>query len=261
MKKPILILAAIMGMATAVDAQDDVRDWAGFGRYEKANGELTVTPEVVFMGNSITDGWAAKRPEFFEDNDYVGRGISGQVTSQMLVRFRPDVLELAPKVAVILAGTNDIAQNDGYISIPHIAGNIFSMAELAKAAGIEVVICSVLPASHYPWRTDIADVPAKVRELNALLADWAAGNGCTYLDYFSAMDNGEGGLSPELAADGIHPTPEGYAMMEAIVKPVLDEILSKGNRGSAGRPSKAAKSGKDRSADTADRKNAKNRQR
>jgi lysophospholipase L1-like esterase len=217
------MLIAVLGIATATNAQD--RDWANFGRYEAANAEVTTTPDAVFMGNSITDGWASQRPEFFAEGNYVGRGISGQVTSQMLVRFRPDVLDLAPKAVVILAGTNDIARNDGYISIPNIAGNIFSMAELAKAHKIKVVICSVLPAAFYPWKREIEDVPAKVRELNALLEDWATENGCTYVDYFSEMEDGNGGLPAELAGDGIHPTAKGYEIMESIIKPVLDKVL------------------------------------
>jgi alpha-L-fucosidase len=232
MKKSILLIVAVLGMAVTVGAQEFFirevpEDWADFGRYEKANGELAVNPDVVFIGNSITDGWVKKSFYFFKDNNYVGRGISGQVTAQMLVRFRADVLDLKPKAVVILAGTNDIAQNKGYISIPNIAGNIFSMAELAKAHKIKVVICSVLPAAVYPWRREIDDVPAKVRELNGLIADWARENGCTYVDYFSAMEDGEGGLPAELAADGIHPTSKGYEMMEGIIKPVLDKILKK----------------------------------
>ncbi len=182
-------------------------------------------PDVVFMGNSITDGWAGQHTAFFADNNYAGRGIGGQVTAQMLARFRADVIDLGPRVVVILAGTNDIARNQGFVAIENIAGNIFSMAELARAHGIEPVICSVLPAAEYPWRTEITEVPAKVKALNALLKEWAEANGATYVDYFSAMADGRDGLPASLATDGIHPTSEGYDVMEAIIKPVLDRIL------------------------------------
>jgi lysophospholipase L1-like esterase len=217
----------IATLTVAAVAAQEVRDWANFGRYEEANSTLSTAPCAVFMGNSITDSWIDNSPTFFADNNYVDRGISGQVTSQMLARFRPDVLDLQPKVVVILAGINDIARNDGYISIPNIAGNIFSMAELAKMHKIKVVICSVLPASHFPWNTEIANVPAMVVELNGMLKEWADENGCTYLDYHSAMDDGNGGLSAELSGDGVHPTKQGYGVMEHLVKPVIDKIAKR----------------------------------
>ncbi len=226
MKQAIILFAAIISIVAA-SAQDN-RDWANYGRYAEANAELKqrgARPAVVFMGNSITDGWAAQHPDFFADNNYVGRGISGQVTAQMLARFRADVIDLSPRAVVILAGTNDIAHNQGFVSIENIAGNIISMAQLAQANGIKAVICSVLPAAEYPWRREITDVPAKVRALNAMLREWALANDCVYVDYFSAMADERGGLPSSLAADGIHPTSEGYDMMEGIVKPVLDGVL------------------------------------
>lgn len=216
-----------MSVAGNANAQGD-HDWANHGRYGDANFELSVggvCPDVVFMGNSITDAWASQHTAFFTDNNYVGRGISGQVTAQMLARFRTDVIDLNPKVVVILAGTNDIAHNQGFVSLHNIAGNIFSMAQLARANGIEPVICSVLPAAEYPWRREITQVPAKVRALNAMLREWARANGCVYVDYFSAMADERDGLPANLAADGIHPTSAGYDMMEAIIKPILDGIL------------------------------------
>ncbi len=229
MKKIAIMLAAIFVVAVApkANAQGN-RDWANYGRYAESNATLKAQgtrPDAVFMGNSITDGWASQHAEFFAAGNYVGRGISGQVTAQMLARFRADVLELGPRAVVILAGTNDIAQNQGRIAIENIAGNIFSMAELARAHDIEPVICSVLPAAEYPWRKEITDVPDKVRELNALLQEWAANNGCTYVDYFTPMADERGGLPASLAADGIHPTSAGYDRMESIIKPVLDRIL------------------------------------
>ena len=228
MKKNLILFAMIFAMTSSF-AQGN-NDWANYGRYAGANATLKaegVRPDAVFMGNSITDGWASRHAAFFADNNYVGRGIGGQVTAQMLARFRADVLDLEPRVVVILAGTNDIAHNQGFVAIENIAGNIFSMAELAKARKIKVVICSVLPAAEYPWRKEITDVPAKVRALNSTLREWADKNGCTYVDYFTPMADERGGLPASLADDGIHPTSAGYDMMEGIVKPVLDKILKK----------------------------------
>lgn len=230
MKRILLSMCATifaMFVAENATAQGD-HDWANYGRYSEANLELAVggvCPDVVFMGNSITDGWASRHSAFFTGNNYIGRGISGQVTAQMLARFRADVIDLAPKAVVILAGTNDIAHNQGFISLHNIAGNIISMAQLARANGIEPVICSVLPAYEYPWRKEITQVPAKVRALNAMLREWARANECVYVDYFSAMADERDGLPANLASDGIHPTSAGYDMMEGIIKPVLDEIL------------------------------------
>ncbi len=227
MKKTIMLFACIAAVVAAASAQDADRDWANYRHYGKANAELKKTPDVVFMGNSITQGWAEQHPAFFTANNYLGRGISGQVTAQMLARFRSDVLELKPKVVVILAGTNDLAQNDGYISIPHIAGNIASMAQLAQANGIKVVICSVLPAANYSWRPAVTEVPQKIAELNGMLKAWAAENGCTYVDYFSEMEDGDGGLPKALSGDGVHPTSAGYDEMERIITPVLGKLLHK----------------------------------
>ncbi|MDR2911939.1 MAG: SGNH/GDSL hydrolase family protein [Alistipes sp.] len=227
----ILTLAALTLQSAETQAQtqpEKPRDWANYTRYAQANAEQKsrpTPPDAVFMGNSITDGWASQHPDFFEANNYVGRGISGQVTAQMLARFRADVLDLRPKAVAILAGTNDLAQNEGFVSIENIAGNIISMAELARAHGIRVAICSVLPADDYPWRPAITGVPEMVRSLNELLAAWASVNGCVYVDYFSAMDDGNGGLPPSLARDGIHPTSAGYDIMEGIIKPAIDRLL------------------------------------
>lgn len=228
MKKILILFAAIFAMAAAQAQRQRPADWANYGRYAEANAALKaggVRPDAVFMGNSITDSWASVREAFFDTGNYVGRGISGQVTAQMLARFRADVIDLKPRAVVILAGTNDIAGNDGFVATENIAANIISMAELAKAHKIKVVICSILPAAEYPWRPEIEDVPAKVRAVNAILQEWARKNRCTYVDYFSAMADERGGLPKELAEDGIHPTSAGYGQMEGIIKPVLDKLL------------------------------------
>jgi lysophospholipase L1-like esterase len=226
MKTITTILATLLAIISAHSQGD--HDWASYGRYAEANAALKasgVKPDAVFMGNSITDSWASGRKEFFAAGNYAGRGISGQVTAQMLARFRADVIDLGPKAVVILAGTNDIAHNQGFVAVENIAANIISMAQLARANGIEPVICSILPAAEYPWRKEITEVPAKVRAVNAILQEWAAGNGCVYVDYFSAMADERGGLPAQLANDGIHPNEAGYSQMESIIKPVLDQLL------------------------------------
>lgn len=221
MKKTAILLA----LALPLLAAGQQRDWADYGRYAEANAALTTAPAVVFMGNSITDGWDNAHPEFFTDNNFACRGIGGQVSSQMLCRFRADVIDLRPKAVVILAGTNDIAGNNGPIDNEHIAENIVSMAELALAAGIRPILCSVLPAAQYPWRPEVESVPEKIRALNDRLRQYAAERGLTWVDYYSAMDAGDGSLRSEYTRDGVHPTPEGYTVMEAVIRPALAEWL------------------------------------
>jgi lysophospholipase L1-like esterase len=219
MKKTFLITVIAM-FATALNAQER-GDWANYGRYAEANAALAETPAVVFMGNSITEGWVREHPAFFTDHNYVGRGISGQVTAQMLARFQSDVVALSPKVVVILGGINDIAENNGPVPIPQIVQNIVSMCQIARANGIEPIIISVLPADRFPWRPEIQNIVENVKSLNGLLQQWAAANDCPYVDMWSEMVNSKGGLSPELAADGIHPTSVGYDLMERIITPYL----------------------------------------
>ncbi|MDR1808868.1 MAG: SGNH/GDSL hydrolase family protein [Prevotella sp.] len=196
--------------------KDRQTDWAKFYRYEKANASITKPVKAVFLGNSITDGWAAKRPAFFADNNFTGRGISGQTTSEMLVRFRSDVIELHPQMVVILAGTNDIARNNGIISLKHIMDNIISMCELAKLNKIKPVLCSVLPATQYGWRKELRPA-GEILQLNSMLKEYARKNGFTYVDYHSEMRDEQNGMPENLAKDGVHPTDEGYALMERIV--------------------------------------------
>ncbi|MEG2614758.1 MAG: GDSL-type esterase/lipase family protein, partial [Alistipes sp.] len=180
-------------------------DWANFGRYAKANYVLEVAPTVVFMGNSITDGWDDAHESFFALNNYACRGISGQVSAQMLSRFRADVIELHPLVVVILAGTNDLALNNGYIASEHIVENIASMAELAEASGIRPILCSVLPAKEFPWRKEVKDVALKIRGLNSRLRLYAAERGYTWVEYYEPMAAKDGSLKGEYTTDGVHP--------------------------------------------------------
>lgn len=224
--KTKLIIPALLLLSVSAMAQN--KDWPGIRRYEKANAELPAPAKgekrVVYMGDSITDFWVSNDSTFFKSNNYIDRGISGQTTGQMLVRFREDVIDLKPAAVVILAGINDIAENNGPEKMSEIFGNIVSMAELARANKIKVVISSVLPAAAFPWRPNI-DPKDKVKELNELLKDYAAKNNIVYLDYFSVMADANRGLSPELAKDGIHPTLAGYKIMEPLAKKAVEKAL------------------------------------
>lgn len=207
------------------------QDWPNLNRYKADNAKVPVLSSkdhsrVVFMGNSITEGWINKRPDFFNAKKYINRGISGQTTPQMLLRFRQDVIALKPAVVVILAGINDIAQNTGPYSLEATSGNIFSMCELAKQNGIKVIICSVLPALDFKWRPGL-EPAIKVVELNKILKEYADKNKVFYCDYFSAMVNDKLGLKDELGTDGVHPNEAGYAIMEPILEKIIAKALKK----------------------------------
>lgn len=223
MKSKFILFAAAL-LASSALSFGQQKDWANFSRYEQANQTITKNPTVVFMGNSITEGWQNAHPEFFKENNYVGRGISGQVTSQMLVRFRADVINLKPKAVVILAGTNDIAQNNGFIKVEHIFENMVSMAELAKANKIKVVICSALPAAVYSWHKEI-DPIQPISELNSMLKEYAKKNKIAYADYFSVMVDERQGLEKKYQNDEVHPNKAGYVVMEEVIQKVLKKVL------------------------------------
>lgn len=212
-------------------------DWAYLAKYRDADAALPPAApgetRVVFMGDSITEGWGTKatattpdRGEFFPGKPYVNRGISGQTTPQMLVRFRQDVIDLKPRVVVVLAGTNDIAENTGKTTLREIGNNIASMSELARANGIAVVLCSVLPASDFPWHPGLEPAP-KVKTLNAWIKEYAAKSGLVYVDYYSRMVNSEGGLKAELSPDGVHPNRAGYEIMAPLAEAGIAEALKK----------------------------------
>ena len=211
MKRIILtiMMAAIFSVAASAQAE-----WAGFARYEQANSELTQAPKAVFYGDSITDFWAASRPDFFNGNNFAGRGISGSVTSQMLVRMRQDVIDLHPKYFVFLGGINDIAINQGPIDIEDTFGNIVSMNQLAKANKIKPVICLLFPVHKIGWRPEVKDAPEKVEKLNGMIKDYCKKNKVTCVEYFADIDKSSGRLPEELSHDSIHPTADGYAIME-----------------------------------------------
>ncbi len=211
-------------------AADEKRlaDWPQLARYREANAQLGAPKpgeqRVVFYGNSITDAWARYFPDEFPGKPYVGRGISGQTTPQMLVRFRQDVIELKPAVVLILAGTNDIAGNTGPSTPEMIEGNLVSMVELARANGIRPVLSSVLPAYDYPWRPGVQPAP-KIVALNAWMKQWAAAHHVVYLDYWSAMADARQGLRAELTTDGVHPNEAGYRIMAPLAERAIAEAL------------------------------------
>ncbi len=200
------------------------QDWAQLNKYKAENAKLNAPAQgenrVVFMGNSITEGWGSHDPSFFKGKPYINRGISGQTTPQMLVRFRQDVLELQPEVVVILAGINDIAGNTGPATLEEIMGNIASMAELARANGIKVVLCSVLPALDFKWNPGQEPAP-KVVALNTMIRRYAAEKKLVYLDYFSAMADAQQGLRQEYTYDGVHPNAAGYKVMAPLAEAAI----------------------------------------
>jgi len=209
------------------DEERTNQDWPNIKKYQDANTQLLTSPadakRVVFMGNSITEFWKANDSSFFTGS-YVNRGISGQTSPQMLVRFREDVINLKPAVVVILAGINDIAENTGANKLENVFGNIESMAQLAQMAHIKVVISSVLPANHFPWRPSVTPTE-KVIQLNQMLKNYADQNNIVYLDYYSAMVDNEKGLPKTLSDDGVHPNLAGYKIMEPLAVKAINEAM------------------------------------
>lgn len=204
------------------------QDWADLEKYKSANEALPELQKgekrIVFMGNSITEGWVSMRPNFFKNNPFVGRGISGQTTPQMLIRMRQDVLNLNPDVVVILAGTNDIAGNTGPMTLDQILDNLKSMAELADANGIKVILSSVLPVYDYPWKPDVKP-NIKIPALNTMIEAYSKSKGYYYLDYFSEMADERNGLPKKYAEDEVHPTVLGYSVMEPLVLNAIVNVL------------------------------------
>lgn len=230
-----LVLAVLLictAAAARLAAQDTERqnDWAGLQRYRQANAELRAPTaaenRVVFYGNSITEGWARYFSDMFPGKAYIGRGIGGQTTPQLLVRFRQDVIALKPRVVVILAGTNDIAGNTGPSTLEMIEDNLASMAELARANGIRVVLSSVLPVYDYPWRPGLEPAD-KIITLNRWMRDYARRSSAVYLDYHSAMADARHGLRSDLSADGVHPNEAGYRIMAPFAERAIRRALRK----------------------------------
>lgn len=222
--KVFLFLIAAFAV-TSLKAQNT--DWANIQKYSNQNNGIKMEkqkPIAVFMGNSITEIWANQNPDFFKDNDYVGRGIGGQITPQMLGRFREDVLNLKPKVVVINGGINDIAENMGVPYKEELTfGYIKSMAELAKANGIKVILTSVLPAANIPWNSNIREVPEKVESLNRNIKAYAEANKFAYVDYYSSLVDQNRGMKASFTTDGVHVSPEGYKIMDKIIKKAIQK--------------------------------------
>jgi len=237
----LTVIASAQNQTPATDSPDAMKqqidrlqrrlvDWPGLSRYKDANTRVP-TPErsenrVVFMGDSITDGW--KLDEYFPGKLYINRGISGQTTPQMLIRFRPDVIALKPRAVLILAGTNDIAGNTGPMTLEMIENNYASMADLAKANGIKVVFASVLPIHDY-GQTKVSErrSPEQILKLNEWLKGYCKASGHIYLDYFSKMVDDKGMLKAELANDGLHPNAEGYKTMAPLAESAIQQALKK----------------------------------
>ena len=232
----LILIGLFLSLTPSLKAQKDSvtdrlnqsNDWPQLRRYRGENirvGKPVANENrVVFMGNSITDAWINSDPSFFQNHPYLDRGISGQTTPQMLVRFRQDVIDLKPKAVAILAGINDIAENTGPSSLQMTENNLMSMAQLAKANGIKVVLCSVLPAAAFPWRPSINPVES-VTELNKWIKNYAAKNNFVYVDYYDAMVDSRKELPANLSKDGVHPTLEGYKIMEPLVVKGIDKAL------------------------------------
>jgi len=228
MKSNFIIKCFLMSVIFFSGLKLNAQDWPNLNRFRAENTALGLPDNgesrVVFLGNSITQGWIEARPEFFAKRPYINRGISGQTTPQMLVRFRQDVIALQPKVVVILAGTNDIAGNTGPSTLEMIEDNLASMSELASANGIQVVLSSVLPVYDYPWKPGLKPAE-KIVTLNAWIKQYCAKKGFIYLDYFSSMVDERNGMKAALTKDGVHANLEGYKVMEPLVEAAIQKAL------------------------------------
>ncbi len=212
----------------SIYGQNQNEDWPNLEKYAEADEELGIPSagekRVVFMGNSITESWGIIDSSFFKDNGYIDRGISGQTSSQMLLRFRQDVINLKPAVVVILAGTNDIAENTGPISLRDILGNIISMTQLAEASNIKVILCSVLPAYDFPWHRGLKPAD-KIIKLNSMIKSYCDEKNIPYVDYYSKMVDEEKGLDKKYTNDGVHPTLAGYKVMDPLIDKEIKAAL------------------------------------
>jgi lysophospholipase L1-like esterase len=225
MKKRPFFLSLLLFAAPVLADDEGVRihtDWPWLARYHDQDQALLAAgkkTDVVFIGDSITELWVGKRPGFFSEGR-VGRGISGQTTPQMLLRFRQDVVALHPKLVHIMAGTNDVAGNTGPMTAEMTKDNIMDMVEIAKANNIKVILASIPPADHFPWKPGVETVK-RITELNDWLKGYAASQHLVYADYWTAMQNGQGGMKDGLAFDGVHPTEAGYDVMAGVAELAL----------------------------------------
>ncbi len=226
-----LLTAILLSLVFVSSRGEDAAKWADLDRFAAANDSIIAAaayPRVVLMGNSITEMWPVRNPHLFTSNpDIVGRGISGQTSYQMLLRFSNDVIALHPKIAVISAGTNDIAENTGKYDEERTMANIKAMADLARANGIKPVLACVLPAGGFKWRPDIKDAMEKIQSLNGRIKEYAVANGIYFVDYYTPMVNSDHtAMNPAFAIDspGVHPNSDGYDIMEIMLLKTLKEV-------------------------------------
>ena len=225
MKKSCFTLILV---AMSFFAFSQTTDWFGFNRYKADNERILSSheyPEVVFMGNSITDNWAYYHPEFFAEHNFCGRGISGQTSAQMLVRFTNDVINLHPKAVVIMAGTNDVARNEYWVTPRQVVDNIVAMCSLARANGIVPIISSIPPCASFVWRPEIKNAGQLIAKINKKLKEYAEENGIVYVDYHAALADENLGFPKSLSEDGCHPNPDTYFTMEALVLEAIRQAL------------------------------------
>ncbi len=226
----LIIVIALLGISNAQAQQKPKIDYGNTPRYAKSNAELPAPKKgekrVVFLGNSITQGWAEIHPDFFKKYGYIGRGISGQTSYNFLLRFREDVVKLQPKLVIINAGTNDVAENSCVYNEELTMGNIMTMVEIARYHKIKVILTSVLPAAGFGWNKSITDAPEKIKALNARIKTYAQDNKIPYVDYFTPLVDSDGKtLNPKYSNDGVHPTGPGYDIMESIIVPAINKAL------------------------------------
>lgn len=228
MKKSIVIIC-LLTMSILGFSQEQ-RDWFRFKDYQADNERIIANkafPEVVFMGNSITENWAYFHPEFFSSHNYLGRGIGGQTSAHMLVRFQSDVIDLHPKVVVVMAGTNDVAHNDFWVEPKQVVNNVISMCTLAKANGIIPIISSITPCTSFVWRPEIENAAQTIVSINKDLKAYAEANNIVYVDYHSALADENMGFPTSLSEDGCHPDPDTYFLMEEMVVKAINQVLKK----------------------------------
>ena len=222
----LLVLAAALSSLTGSAQKTDAQAWAKIARYAADNTAVTAAPKYVFMGNSITEFWPEKDPGFFVANNIVGRGVAGQTSAQMLLRFVPDVVNLKPKGVLILAGINDIAENAGPYSEEFTMDNIRAMVLMARSAGIVPILATVLPASSIYWNKDVTDVSEKIQSLNGRIKTFAVEQGLYCIDWYPGLVGLDArSINPDFSDDGLHPNETGYAVMEALALPSLNAAL------------------------------------
>ena len=228
--KNIKLIYSILFLSIIMGGKVQAQDWPNLNKYQNENANLKPVAQgdkrIVFIGDSITEFWSVLNPEYFAGKPYVNRGISGQTSPQILIRFRADVIALKPATVVILAGINDIAGNTGPSTLEMIANNIFSMAELAKANQIKVILCSVLPAYDFSWKPN-QNPAEKVLALNKMIKKYADANNILYLDYFSAMADERNGLKTAYSEDGVHPNNVGYQIMAPLAEKAITKVLAR----------------------------------